>query len=703
MLLKAQITAINYNTNTYTVHIPYYDLPTSAKESSTIAQVCVPPGLYNGYQVGDMVWIGQEKDQIGDPVILGRLGVLEQASSSGGTVQGKTLAIMDSAKLPKNTYFDTTDSDYGSIPKIIEKLKSLETSTQGTPDLPNTLASFQATLDQYGNQLKNLESSGVGSSGGSDIDINVLRAGLNETVTITQKQSSLNTDFPIGKVLYVKNDTGRAYTFQSEVEIFPVFSLCTNYLTHQDPVVEFSDLPQVYTTTKLAGVWRVKDILAGGVLAQRYDVNNTELDSRITLLDGSTCYLKDSFGNALSYYDELTDVGVVHMSILSTELVFLNKNLKSITELTSNKEDDVTIHYIAKRNPAYTGDDSTEPKYIILQRYDGDPNKSDMDNPPDGNNNDYIDNVVILNIPSPIVNGGGYQCRFKTYTNQTTIFAHTNTSGAGTEAVILSTGYNLTYKNSYSLINEYLFSGASRLTKIYIPANTGLIKKGAFIGVGGALDYKNHPVQLLNFENSCVHNIKSTVFQNVVFEHNWLKLPKMPIDGVIYFAESAFSYYNYSYLKPKLRTLFVNSVIDFDHEYDEANNTVKTAAHRGAFVVTSGSQSHINNFALQLVYPTDKEFTYSLLKKSSLVSFFRSTTAMKNLSLITDEEPIFGSAINEILNQFKNINVDDFIAEATLTDNIVFKVRFINAKAVSYDLNSDQAPTIPTIIYNYIS
>jgi hypothetical protein len=662
-----------------------------------------PPGMHNSYKVGDKVWVAFIREEKQFPVVIGKITNSDTIQDFGNSFSVNTLNVLSSATLPSNLTFKGAEAGYGTLKQLINKIKA-------ATNFIETNANLEYTLQHLPEQGENSDTPGE-SGGISQEELDTLiqqvieaTAKTNEystwsNITAVQTQKELQTDFAIGKILYVKNDAGKTYSFQSEIDIYPIFSLSTNYLTSDNPVVEFSNAAQTYTTSKVAGTWRVKDIFSGGVLAQRYDIDQEEIDNRITLSDGTICYLTDSYGNARSYFCELTDLGVVHTPILSRDLIYLNKNKVPITNLTSNKEDDVTVHFIAKANELYNPNDAASQPYIILQRYDGDPRNHDVDG--DGNNNDTIDNITVLNMPSALINKGGYSCRFKTHTNQTTMFTHTNNSGAGTEVVLLPNDYNLIYKDTYGEISPYLFTGAAKLSTIYIPSNTALLSIGAFSNVGSELRDKKQYVRFLNLENSCVHCIRSEVFQNVAFENNCIKLPKMPLGGIIYFDQKAFGYYNYNGNHPKLKTIFASSVLDFDHAYNASIDGPSATPHNGAFCVTWGSVSYTNSFARQLVLPTDKQWTHDILKRSSIVSFLRINANQKNLSLKTDETPVFGSAVTDILNQFLNAAEDDFTAETILTDDVKLQVRFINAAKCDYDLQSESLPSIPTILYNY--
>lgn len=148
MILKAQILSIDYNEGECVVHIPQFDIASSTQPAQLTAQFCVPPGVYNGYKVGDAVWVCFEKSLIDEPVVIGQLGVPDvAATATGGAIVGQTLDIKTKAQLPKDTVIKTGESDYDSIIKLVNKVKGLEEVTKAVGDLPNLLTSYQNTLN----------------------------------------------------------------------------------------------------------------------------------------------------------------------------------------------------------------------------------------------------------------------------------------------------------------------------------------------------------------------------------------------------------------------------------------------------------------------------------------------------------------------------------------------------------------------------
>lgn len=162
MILIAQIKSIDLNKGTCKVHIPQFDLPNSTAPAILEAYICTLPGIYNGYNVDDSVWVAFEKNLLDNPVILGHLGAPAICdSAAGGAIVGKNLTISEKVLLPKDVEFNTAETDFNSIAKIIAKLKSLTENTGSTGDLPTTLVELQNTLTALDARLKNIEQNGL--------------------------------------------------------------------------------------------------------------------------------------------------------------------------------------------------------------------------------------------------------------------------------------------------------------------------------------------------------------------------------------------------------------------------------------------------------------------------------------------------------------------------------------------------------------
>ena len=672
MLFSAIIETLDYATYTCTVQIP--DLQSVGDLGPVVRTACIAemPGLQNSFKVGDIVWVAFVRGEKQYPVVIGKVTNPKNSGLPGGALNVESLNISNSAALPGTLTFNGIEADYNSLAKIIHKLKT-------SINFIERYAGLEFILDD-------LAKSG-GNSGATDADIEMLQQLISksmwENITAVQTVDSLTMDFPLGKILFVRDDKGQNYSFQSEIDVFPVYSNSTDF--RDNPLLEFSNVQQSANyPNKLNGIWKIKAFVEGGFLVQRCETSNMSLATSVRLLNGQTCQLFDHRGNALSWYWELED-SLQLKYVKSRDLVFLDSD--GITDLATHK---------TKRSIFKIGIKLENGEYKILQQYSS---KAE----------DRAKNMlVILNLnydDCKFVNADGKSLYFESNYTNNSIFLVDKNSNYGIEYIYLPESYNTSYNSSFGTngltqINESLFSGSRRLVTVYIPRNTGYIAKNAFNGTGeDRQGIAGAPaVTILNLENSNVRAFGSSAFQNVVLTGAQLRLPRTSIHEKIYFAHQAF-YWRYWRSKAAtcnpVRTFYVHSPLDFDHAEGS------TTPHAGCFYnFESGSDnSYANLYMKELVYCDSKTEVLNMLRASSLVSFLRTDKNMGNISFSTDEEPIFGSAVPEILRQFDETTAADFTAEVTLTDDVLLQVRFVNYNShTNYQIGKAD---IPTIIYNY--
>lgn len=671
MIFSAIIETIDYNTYTCTVQIP--DLQGVGDLGPVVRTACIAemPGLQNSFKAGDIVWVAFVRGEKQYPVVIGKVTNPKNSGIPGGALTAESLNILGTAALPGTVTFNGIESDYNSLSKIIHKLKA-------SINFIERYAGLEFTLDELAQE---------GGGGTGDIDIEALQRLVSnsmwENITAMQTEESLTMDFPLGKILFVRDDKGQNYSFQSEIDIFPVYSTSTDF--REQPLLEFSNAQQSSKyPTKLNGIWKIKAFVEGGFLAQRCATSNMTLNTSIRLLNGQTCQLFDDNGNALSWYWEL-EGSLQLKSVKSRDLVFLDND--GVTDLTTHK---------TKRSIFKIGIKLTTGEYKILQQYSS---KAE----------DRAKNMlVVLNLnydDCKFVNAGGKSLYFESNYTNNSIFLVDKNSNYGIEYIYLPESYNTSYNSSFGTngltqINESLFSGSRRLVTVYIPRNTGYIAKNAFSGTGeDRQGIAGAPaVTILNLENSNVRSFGSSAFQNIVLTGAQLRLPRTSIHEKIYFSHQAF-YWRYWRGKAAtcnpIKTFYVHSPLDFDHAEGS------TTPHAGCFYnFDSGTDtSYANLYMKELIYCDSKQEVLNMLRASSLVSFLRTDKNMGDISLSTDEEPIFGSAVPEILRQFEETSETNFTAEVTLTDDVLLQVRFVDYAAHrNYQVGK---ATIPTIVYNY--
>lgn len=101
MILKAYIVQLpDEGSNEYQVRIPYFEGNTN-REVIYSALLCNQPGEYDGYKVGDCVFVGFEDTRLNVPIILGKLYTEKEDVASSHTVSN--LNVTGSITLPADT------------------------------------------------------------------------------------------------------------------------------------------------------------------------------------------------------------------------------------------------------------------------------------------------------------------------------------------------------------------------------------------------------------------------------------------------------------------------------------------------------------------------------------------------------------------------------------------------------------------------
>lgn len=95
--------------NKFKIYVPIFCRAGESKDnplglSTMYATLCYNPGAENGYRVGDVVYISFENNQVGEPVIIGKLFLNTTQESTNTTyLIGDELNISNNAKLPIST------------------------------------------------------------------------------------------------------------------------------------------------------------------------------------------------------------------------------------------------------------------------------------------------------------------------------------------------------------------------------------------------------------------------------------------------------------------------------------------------------------------------------------------------------------------------------------------------------------------------
>ena len=105
MITLATITKINrVGKLEITVRVPIFDSPGVTEYSNISCSLCQSPAEIDGYNVGDVVYVGFEDNRIDRPIILGKLRTdLNATPSSTSTLSTNSLVVSDKAYLPADT------------------------------------------------------------------------------------------------------------------------------------------------------------------------------------------------------------------------------------------------------------------------------------------------------------------------------------------------------------------------------------------------------------------------------------------------------------------------------------------------------------------------------------------------------------------------------------------------------------------------
>ena len=143
MITKGEITAIDFNGNTCRVHVPYFDGAVGGDPFIQEAVIINPPGIYNGYKVGDIVEVGFEDYKYSKVIVLGKLYLGAQYETENrGAINCQSLVTESSTEIPIGTKLISNEkentvnlaggyTDYYSLNELIDILQKLEQRMNG--------------------------------------------------------------------------------------------------------------------------------------------------------------------------------------------------------------------------------------------------------------------------------------------------------------------------------------------------------------------------------------------------------------------------------------------------------------------------------------------------------------------------------------------------------------------------------------------
>lgn len=126
---EAIITAIDLTATQCQVRVPIFENTSVGSPALIEARIIAQPGFINNYKIGDYVWVTFKNTEFDLALIIGKIyqGLAEEQKTSGGGGQFDSLKVTgDSALIPEVTEINTSQKDYNTILKLINKIKDLE-------------------------------------------------------------------------------------------------------------------------------------------------------------------------------------------------------------------------------------------------------------------------------------------------------------------------------------------------------------------------------------------------------------------------------------------------------------------------------------------------------------------------------------------------------------------------------------------------
>ena len=139
MITEAEIQTIDFNSNSCTVRIPLFETVNTVDSVTVEAKFAIVPGFAHGYKVNDTVWVAFENGKPGQPIVIGKVFVsAEEEAKDGGSFTCEDFTAIKSASLPNTTIVEKVDSNYNTLNKIVNNLKSIYNFLGINPTNQNT-------------------------------------------------------------------------------------------------------------------------------------------------------------------------------------------------------------------------------------------------------------------------------------------------------------------------------------------------------------------------------------------------------------------------------------------------------------------------------------------------------------------------------------------------------------------------------------
>lgn len=109
MIVKAEIQSVDFSSNTCVVRLPFFETSSINEPALATATISNTPGVYNGYQPGDVCFVAFDEGLLTAPTVIGKLflGSSNEKANPRGTANFEALEVSQRAVLPLDTRIAT--------------------------------------------------------------------------------------------------------------------------------------------------------------------------------------------------------------------------------------------------------------------------------------------------------------------------------------------------------------------------------------------------------------------------------------------------------------------------------------------------------------------------------------------------------------------------------------------------------------------
>jgi hypothetical protein len=138
LVTKAIIQSINAAGNRCIVRMPLFETAANQNPVTAEALINIQPGIFNNFDIGDVVFVSFEENAIEKPIVIGKLfrGVDIESNVRGGAAILDTLKVRSSATIPASTTYEFNTNvannykDLNTPKKVADYIKWLENYTK---------------------------------------------------------------------------------------------------------------------------------------------------------------------------------------------------------------------------------------------------------------------------------------------------------------------------------------------------------------------------------------------------------------------------------------------------------------------------------------------------------------------------------------------------------------------------------------------